>query len=32
MSDVIELPSYKDQSEAVRARFAEIKQRPIKLK
>ncbi|MGB0415249.1 MAG: ABC transporter ATP-binding protein [Coraliomargarita sp.] len=31
MSDVIELPSYKDQSEAVRARFAEIYQRPIKL-
>lgn len=31
MSDVIELPSYKEQSDAVRARFAEIKQRPIKL-
>lgn len=31
MSDVIELPSYKDQSEAVRARFAEIYKRPIKL-
>ncbi|MGB0257518.1 MAG: ABC transporter ATP-binding protein [Coraliomargarita sp.] len=31
MSDVIELPSYKEQSEAVRARFAEIYKRPIKL-
>jgi NitT/TauT family transport system ATP-binding protein len=31
MSKVIELPSYKEQSEAVRARFAEIKRRPIKL-
>ena len=32
MSDAIELPSYKDQSEVVRARFDEIKKRPIKLK
>ncbi len=31
MNDVIELPSYKEQSEAVRARFAEIYKRPIKL-
>jgi len=31
MSDVIELPSYKEQSEAVRARFGTIYQRPIKL-
>ncbi|ADE55092.1 ABC transporter ATP-binding protein [Coraliomargarita akajimensis] len=31
MSDVIELPSYKEQSEAVRQRFVELKQRPIKL-
>ncbi|MGB0370745.1 MAG: ABC transporter ATP-binding protein [Opitutales bacterium] len=31
MSDVIDLPSYKDQSEAVRKRFEEIKKRPIKL-
>ncbi|MFP4156396.1 MAG: ABC transporter ATP-binding protein [Opitutales bacterium] len=31
MSDSIELPSYKKQSEAVRARFADLYQRPIKL-
>lgn len=31
MSDIIELPSYKEQSEEVRARFAEIYKRPIKL-
>jgi len=31
MSDLIALPSYKEQSEAVRARFAEIYKRPIKL-
>lgn len=31
MSHIIELPSYKEQSESVRARFAEIYQRPIKL-
>ena len=31
MSDAIELPNYKDQSEVVRARFDEIKKRPIKL-
>lgn len=31
MSEQIELPSYKEQSDAVRARFAEIKKRPIKL-
>ncbi|MFQ3241520.1 MAG: NitT/TauT family transport system ATP-binding protein [Lentimonas sp.] len=31
MSDIIELPSYKEQSDAVRARFAELYKRPIKL-
>ncbi|HBR95028.1 MAG TPA: ABC transporter [Opitutae bacterium] len=31
MSDIIELPSYKEQSDSVRARFADIYQRPIKL-
>ncbi len=31
MSDSIELPSYKEQSEAVKARFADIYKRPIKL-
>jgi NitT/TauT family transport system ATP-binding protein len=31
MSDLIELPSYKEQSEAVRTRFASIYKRPIKL-
>lgn len=31
MSDFITLPSYKEQSDAVRARFASIYERPIKL-
>ncbi|MEM0967137.1 MAG: ABC transporter ATP-binding protein [Verrucomicrobiota bacterium] len=31
MSEIVKLPSYKDQSESVRARFAELYQRPIKL-
>jgi NitT/TauT family transport system ATP-binding protein len=31
MSDSIELPDYKTQSEVVRARFADLYQRPIKL-
>ena len=31
MSDTIDLPSYKEQSEAVRQRFAEIKKRPINM-
>ena len=31
MSDIIELPNYKEQSDAVRARFAEIYNRSIKL-
>lgn len=31
MSDAIQLPSYKDQSEAVRNRFAGIYKRPLKL-
>lgn len=31
MSDSIKLPSYKDQTEEVKARFAEIYKRPIKL-
>ena len=31
MSDSIELPSYKEQSAAVRERFADIYKRPIKL-
>ncbi|MEO0511135.1 MAG: ABC transporter ATP-binding protein [Verrucomicrobiota bacterium] len=31
MSEVIELPSYKEQSDEVRARFTEIYKRPIKL-
>ncbi|MGJ8637771.1 MAG: ABC transporter ATP-binding protein [Opitutaceae bacterium] len=32
MSDIIELPNYKDQSDAVRARFKELRERPVKLK
>ncbi|MGZ0707793.1 ABC transporter ATP-binding protein [Coraliomargarita sp. W4R53] len=31
MSNIIELPSYKEQSDSVRARFADIYKRPIKL-
>jgi NitT/TauT family transport system ATP-binding protein len=32
MSELIQLPSYKEQSEAVRARFEALHQRPVKLK
>ena len=32
MSERIKLPSYKEQSDPVRARFAELRERPIKLK
>jgi len=32
MSELIQLPSYKEQSEAVRARFESLHKRPVKLK